>query len=187
MLKELAEIYISSAKVGALTFGGGYAMLPILQREIVDNKKWNKEEEILDYYALAQCLPGIIMANTLAFIGHQRKGRLGGLAAAIGAITPSLIIIIIIASLLTRFANVALVQNAFAGVRVCVTVLIFNSILKLWKNSIIDKITLVIFIVVAFGSLLFDVSPVLFVILAGITGILVTLMGVTDSGKGGSK
>ena len=182
MFKDLLEIYISSAKVGALTFGGGYAMLPILQKEIVERKKWNTEEEILDYYALAQCLPGIIMANTFAFIGNKRRGKLGSVAATLGAISPSLLIIIIIASLLTAFADVPLVQNAFAGIRVCVCVLIFNSILKLWKSSVIDLITLVILIAVAVGSLFLDISPVIFVIIAALIGIATTVMRL---GKGG--
>ena len=177
MIKELLEIYISGAKVGSMTFGGGYAMLPILQKEVVEKKKWNTEAEILDYYALAQCLPGIIMANTLAFIGHQRKGRLGGLAASLGAITPSLIIIIIIASLLTAFADVPAVQHAFAGIRVCVCVLIFNSVLKLWKSSVIDALTGIVFVAVALGSLLFSVTPIAFVVVAAVIGIAATALG----------
>ena len=176
MLKELFEIYLTSMRVGALTFGGGYAMIPILQREVVENKKWNTEEEVLDYYSLAQCLPGIIMANTLGFVGYKRKGRAGAIAASLGAITPSIIIIAIIASLLTTFADVPLVQHAFAGIRACVCVLIFNSILKLWKNSVVDFITLGIFVLVALGSLFLDLSPVVFVLAAAIVGILVTAM-----------
>lgn len=187
MFKELLEIYISAARVGAMTFGGGYAMLPILQKEVVDNKKWNTEAEILDYYALAQCLPGIIMANTLGFVGHNRKGRLGGIAAALGAITPSIIIIVIIASLLTAFAEVPAVQHAFAGIRVCVCVLIFNSIIKLWKSSVIDLLTGVIYMAVALGSLLLGVSPIAFVVIAGVLGIGTTILGISGPGAEGKK
>ena len=183
MNKDLLKIYVSGVKVGALTFGGGYAMLPILQKEIVDNRKWNSEEEILDYYALAQCLPGIIMANTLAFIGHKKGGKLGGIVASLGAITPSIVIIIIIASLLTAFAEVSMVQHAFAGIRVCVCVLIFNSILKLWKNSVVDWITLVIFLLVALGSIFFKISPIAFVVGSAIVGILVTVFGIKNNLK----
>lgn len=177
MLKELFEIYLTSVKVGAMTFGGGYAMLPILQKEVVEKKAWNTEEEILDYYALAQCLPGIIMVNTLAFVGQKKKGTIGSMASGLGAITPPLIIITIIAALLTAFADVPAVQNAFAGIRVCVCVLIFNSILKLWKSSVVDRKCLGIFIVVALGSLFLDLSPILFVVGAGILGILIQLAG----------
>ena len=173
-LKEALELYIAAAKVGALTFGGGYAMLPIIQREMVDSKGWNTEEEIMDYYALAQCLPGIIMVNTMAFLGEKKGGRLGAVIASLGAVTPSLIIIIIIASLLTRFADIAAVQHAFMGIRVCVTVLIFNAILKMWKTAVIDIPTIIIFIVVAIGSLLLPLSPIIYVLLAAIAGIAIS-------------
>ena len=81
-MKELIDIFFTSARVGAMTFGGGYAMLPILQKEVVEKKKWNTEEEILDYYALSQCLPGIIMVNTLVFVGQKKKGKIGAFASA---------------------------------------------------------------------------------------------------------
>lgn len=197
---SLLSLFISGIKVGGLTFGGGYAMLPILQKEVVDSRKWNTEEEILDYYALAQCLPGIIMANTVAFVGQKQRGRIGGIVSSLGAIAPSLIIITIIASLLTAFADMPMVQNAFAGIRVCVCVLIFNSILKLWKSSVIDKISLVIFVLVALGSLFLDISPIIFVVLSAIVGIAVSVAGIssakkedanpdltTEPGKGGAK
>ena len=177
MLKELFDIYFTSLKVGAMTFGGGYAMLPILQKEVVEKKDWNTEEEILDYYALAQCLPGIIVVNTLGFVGQKRKGTVGAIVSGLGAITPPLIIITIIAVLLTAFADVAAVQNAFAGIRVCVCVLIFNSILKLWKSSMVDKKCLAIFLLVAVGSYFIDLSPILFVVGSGILGILIQIAG----------
>ena len=159
-----------------MTFGGGYAMLPILQREVVEKKKWNTEEEILEYYALSQCLPGIIMVNTLVFVGKKRKGTAGACASALGAVTPSFLIIIAIAALLTAFAEVPAVQNAFAGIRVCVCVLIFNSVLKLWKSAVTDKKTLLIFAAVAAGSLFIDITPVAFVLGAAAVGILLTCM-----------
>ena len=177
MLKELFEIYFTSVRVGAMTFGGGYAMLPILQKEVVEKKPWNTEEEILDYYALAQCLPGIIMVNTLGFVGQKRKGTAGAIASGLGAITPPLIIITIIAALLTAFADVPAVQNAFAGIRVCVCVLIFNSVLKLAKSSIVDKITFFIFLLVTVLGFFTDLSPVLFVLLAGFAGIVLKVWG----------
>lgn len=183
MLKELLQIYITSARVGALTFGGGYAMLPIVQREVVEGKKWCTEEEVLDYYALAQCMPGIIMVNTLGFMGHKRKGTAGAIAAGLGAVTPSIIIITLIAVFLTAFADVPAVQNAFAGIRVCVCVLIFNSILKLWKNSVIDKKCLLIFLAVAICSLVLDITPVAFVIIAAVLGILLHSFGKGGAGK----
>lgn len=175
-MKDLIDLFFTSARVGAMTFGGGYAMLPILQKEVVEKKNWNTEEEILDYYALSQCLPGIIMVNTLAFVGKKKKGKAGAVASALGAVTPSFIIITIIAALLTAFADVPAVQNAFAGIRVCVCVLIFNSILKLWKSSVIDKKCLALFIIIAIGSLVIDITPILFVVGAAVIGILLNVL-----------
>lgn len=182
-MKELMDLFFTSARVGAMTFGGGYAMLPILQKEVVEKKKWNTEEEILDYYALSQCLPGIIMVNTLVFVGKKKKGKVGAVASALGAVTPSFIIITIIAALLTAFADVPAVQNAFAGIRVCVCVLIFNSILKLWGSSVIDKKCLALFIVIAIGSLVIDITPILFVVGAGIVGILLNVLAKPRGAK----
>lgn len=181
MFRELLEIYLTAARVGALTFGGGYAMLPIVQREVVESKRWCTEEEVLDYYALAQCLPGMIMANTLGFIGYKRKGRAGVIAAALGAVTPSIIIISIIAMFLTAFADVPAVQNAFAGIRVCVCVLIFNSVLKMWKSSVIDWKCVLIFLAVVICSVTLDFSPVAFVIVSAVLGVAIHCFG-----KGGA-
>ena len=150
---------------------------------MVEGKKWCTEEEVLDYYAIAQCMPGIIMVNTLGFMGHKRKGTAGAIAAGLGAVTPSIIIITLIAVFLTAFADVPAVQNAFAGIRVCVCVLIFNSILKLWKNSIIDKKCLLIFLAVAICSLVLDITPVAFVIIAAVLGILLHSFGKGGAGK----
>lgn len=172
-MKELFEIFFTSLKIGSMTFGGGYAMLPILQREVVEKKKWNTESEILDFYALAQCLPGIIMVNTLTFVGQKKRGKVGAVVSALGAVTPSFVIISVIATLLTAFADLPVVQNAFAGIRVCVCVLIFNAVLKLWKSAVIDGKCLIIYIIVALGSLALDITPVAFVVGAAAVGILI--------------
>ena len=177
-MKELLDIFTASFKVGLMTFGGGYAMLPILQREIVETRKWVTDEEVLDYYAIGQCLPGIIMVNTMIFIGQKRRGTLGGIAAALGTVCPALIIITIIAAVLSGFAEAPVVKSAFAGIRVCVCVLIFNAVMKLWKSSVIDWKCLVIFILVAFGSLFTDITPVLFVVASAVVGIAISCLGV---------
>ena len=177
-MKELLDIFTASFKVGLMTFGGGYAMLPILQREVVETRKWVTEEEVLDYYAIGQCLPGILMVNTMIFIGQKRRGTLGGIAAALGTVCPALIIITIIAAVLSGFAEAPVVKSAFAGIRVCVCVLIFNAVMKLWKSSVIDWKCLVIFILVAFGSLFTDITPVLFVVASAVVGIAISCLGV---------
>ena len=179
-MKELLDIFLASFRVGIMTFGGGYAMLPILQREVVETRKWVTEEEILDYYAIGQCLPGIIMVNTMIFIGQKRKGNIGGIVAALGTVFPALIIITVIAALLSNFADLPAVKHAFAGIRVCVCVLIFNAVLKLWRSSVVDWKCLVIFIAVALASLLTDLTPVLFVILSAAAGIAINCLGVKN-------
>ncbi len=180
-MKELFEIFAVAFRVGLFTFGGGYAMLPILQREVVENRGWVSEEEVLDYYAIGQCLPGIIMVNTMIFVGNKRKGNAGGITAALGTVCPALIIITLIAALLTNFADVPAVKNAFAGIRVCVVVLIFNAIVKLWKSSMIDWKCFVIFGLVVVGSLFTNMTPVVFVLLSAVAGIVIKTLEVKNS------
>ena len=158
--------------MGVMTFGGGMAMLPILQREVVENKHWATEEELTDYYAIGQCTPGIIAVNTATFIGQKFKGIPGGIVATLGVVFPSLVIITILAGLINNFADLAWVQNAFAGIQVCVCVLIFNATVKLLKKSVVDKPTAVIFAAVLICSVVMDLSPVWFILVAAVLGIL---------------
>lgn len=171
-MKLLIDMFLTFAKVGVMTFGGGYAMLPILQREVVDNKGWATEEELMDYYAIGQCTPGVIAVNTATFIGQKNKGILGGIVATLGVVFPSLIIISLLAGVIEAFSHIVWVQNAFGGIRVCVCVLIANAVVKLYKKAVVDKITLVIFLIVALGSTLLDLSPVIFVVLAAVAGVV---------------
>ena len=112
----LARLFGTFAKVGVMTFGGGYAMLPILQREIVEDRHWATEEELMDYYAVGQCTPGIIAVNTATFIGQKKAGIAGGIMATLGVVFPSIVIIFLIASVLTHFADAPVVRHAFAGI-----------------------------------------------------------------------
>ena len=177
-MNKLLDLFFTFARIGGLTFGGGYAMLPLLQKEVVEKRKWATEEEIMDYYAIGQCTPGIIAVNTATFVGQSTAGIAGGIFATLGVVFPSLIIITLIAAFLQNFAELAVVQYAFSGIRVCVCVLIFNAVVKLWKKSVVDKKTLVIFIAVFLGSALTDLSPILFVIISGVAGIIIKNMEV---------
>ena len=168
----MLELFLTFAKMGVMTFGGGMAMLPILQREVVENKHWATEEELVDYYAIGQCTPGIIAVNTATFIGQKKGGALGGIVATLGVVFPSLVIISLLAGLITNFSHLAAVKNAFAGIQVCVCVLIFNAVMKLLKKSVVDKRTAAIFAVVLVGSVFLDLSPAWFVIAAAVAGIL---------------
>ena len=176
MGKVLWELFITFAKIGVMTFGGGMAMLPMLQREIVERKGWATEEEMADYYAIGQCTPGIIAVNTATFIGNKQKGALGGIAATLGVVFPSLVIITLLAGVIEYYSALAWVKNAFAGIRVCVCVLIFNSVIKLGKKSVIDGWTLGIFLLVLALSLTLDCSPVVFVLVAALCGLVVKVL-----------
>lgn len=171
------ELFLTFAKVGVMTFGGGYAMLPILQREVVENKKWAKEEELMDYFAIGQCTPGVIAVNTATFIGHKLKGVFGAIVATLGVVLPSLLIITALAGVIEAFSHLVWVRNAFGGIRVCVCVLICNAVVKLFKKAVIDKFTFAIFLIVALGSYFTPLSPVVFVLLAGAAGILIRVLG----------
>ena len=176
-MKLLLDMFLTFAKVGVMTFGGGYAMLPILQREVVDNKGWATEEELMDYYAIGQCTPGVIAVNTATFIGQKNKGIIGGIFATVGVVFPSLVIISLLAGVIEAFSHLVWVQNAFGGIRVCVCVLIANAVVKLFKKDVVDIPTLCIFLLVALGSIFFSASPVIYVIFAAAAGIILTVLG----------
>ncbi len=171
-MKELFSLFFTFAKVGVMTFGGGYAMLPILQREICEKKKWATDEELMDYFAIGQCTPGIIAVNTATFIGQKCKGVLGGIVATLGVVFPSLIIISLLAGVIEAFKDIQIVGYAFGGIRVCVCVLILNAVVKLFKKAVVDWKTLSIFVVVTLASTFFtSLSPIIFVLSAAVLGI----------------
>ena len=134
----LIDLFLTFARIGVCTFGGGYAMLPILQRELVENKKWATETELADYYAVGQCTPGIIAVNTATFVGRSQAGTAGGILATLGLVFPSLVIIMVIAAFLQNFMHLEFVVHAFNGVRAGVAALIASSVIKLFKNAVID-------------------------------------------------
>lgn len=182
-MKNLWNLFTVFAQIGATTFGGGYAMLPILQREVVEKRGWATEEELMDYYAIGQCTPGIIAVNTATFIGYKQFGILGGIFATLGVVFPSIVIITVIALFLHSFADLAIVKHAFAGIRVCVCVLILDSVIKLGKKSVVDFRCAIIFLIILGLSLFTSASPAILVVVAGIAGYLLK----PDTGKGGKK
>lgn len=155
--KILSELYVSFFKIGALTFGGGLAMLPMLKRELVESKKWVTEEEILDMYAIGQCTPGIIAVNTATFVGFQEAGILGGVIATLGMVSPSLIIICLIASILKNFINLPSVQHALAGIRIMVCAMMLQTVVTMAQKGVKDKLGIFLFLA---GFLLASFTPV---------------------------
>jgi chromate transporter len=174
-MREYLEIYLCFLKIGSIAFGGGYALLPILQKDLDENRHWATTEELMDYFAIGQCTPGVIAVNVATFIGYKKKGIMGALAANLGFLTVPVILILIIAAFLSNFAELDIVKHAFGGIRVCVCVLIIQAVLRLWKKSIVDKITLAMAIIIfllAAVPLPFSVPTALLVVLAGLCGIL---------------
>ena len=190
-MNKLFKLYIVFFRIGLFTFGGGYAMLPMLEREIVERHKWATREELLDYYAIGQCTPGIIAVNTATFVGYSERGFMGALAATLGVITPSFVIILALASFLQNFENVPEVSHAFAGIRAAVASLILAAVINLFKSNVIQLPSnkqetaksygalaanmlapFLIFIVAFAGVAVFALSPVYISIAAAVCGII---------------
>ena len=144
-MSKLAELFLLFAKIGVCTFGGGYAMLPILQREFVEKKKWATEEQLADYYAVGQCTPGVIAVNTATFVGNSQAGIAGGIVATLGVVFPSIVIILIVAAFLSNFMHIQWVIHAFNGVRAGVVALILTSVIKLMRGAVVDWPTRIIY------------------------------------------
>ncbi len=176
-MKQLWQLFWSFAKIGVCTFGGGYAMLPFIQAEIVEKQGWATNEEITDYYAIGQCTPGVIAVNVGTFVGQKTAGIFGGIAATLGVVFPSVVIITLIAAFISNFAALEIVGHAFAGIRACVCVFIFNAVRKLWKGAVKDVCAFFIFLAVFICATVFDISPVIFVLLAALAGILIKNLG----------
>ncbi len=172
-MKELFTLFAAFFRIGAFTFGGGYAMLPMMQKEIVEKFGWATDEEILDYFAVGQCTPGIIAVNTATFIGYKKAKLKGAIAATFGIVLPSLIIITIIAAFLRHFAEYKIVKTAFSGIRVAVSVLVLEAVIKIWKGAIKDLAGIFIFIIAFIVSVIFGISPVYIVVAAIICGIII--------------
>ncbi len=175
-MKKLLNLYWTFFKLGIINFGGGYALLPLLQKEFCEKRNWLTNEEIADYYAIGQCTPGAIAVNVSTFVGYKIKGVLGGIVATLGFVSPAFLIIALIASLLTNFADISFVKSAFTAIRVCVFVLVLNAIIKLAKTSIKDIPQLIIAILVLFLSIFIKNIPLyVYIILAGLAGIVICL------------
>jgi chromate transporter len=157
-LNLLLDLFLTYAKVGAMTFGGGNEMLPILEREMVKKKGWITSEELLDYYAISQCTPGVIAVNAATFVGYKKKGVAGAIFSTLGVITPSIIIITIIANMISFFYGNQYVQSAFKGISIAVCALVFTTLINLVKKNI-KNVYGVIVAIGAFVAIYMGVSP----------------------------
>ena len=173
MVKKLLSLFLTFAKIGVMTFGGGLTMLPLLTKEIVEKKKWASEEQLLDYYAVGQCTPGIVAVNTATFIGYSQAGIAGGIFATVGMVTPSVLIIIAVAAALQQFMEYPVVASALMGIRAVVCALLSHTVITLAKKSLVDIVTAMIFIIGFVLCFIFDITPILVVVVGAIIGIAV--------------
>ncbi len=176
-MKELWTMFLTFCRIGGLTFGGGYAMLPMLQREVVEKYGWATEEELMDYYAVGQCTPGIIAVNTATFIGYKKRGIAGAIAATAGVVFPSLVIITVIAAFLSNIQDNFYVQHAFAGIRVAVCALVGDTVVKLAKKSVKGWIGISLFLITLIIMVIWNPSPVWFVLAGIVAGMLLGKAG----------
>lgn len=171
-MKELMSLYVAFFKIGGLTFGGGLTMLPMLKYELVERNGWITEEELIDCYAIGQCTPGIIAVNTATFVGYKRRGVMGGIFSTLGMVTPSVVIITLVALCLSRFMDNVWLQHALMGVRAVVCALMLNTVITLARKSLVSRLTCLM-CGLAFVAAMFTKIPlILIVLLSGAFGIL---------------
>jgi chromate transporter len=170
-LKLLWQLYISFFKVGLFTFGGGLSMFPMLEREVIARRKWCTKEEILDYYAVGQCTPGIIAVDVSTFIGYRMKKTLGAVTAPLGVITPGLIVMVLLSTVLRFLTAYPAMQSAFVGIRVAVCAMITASVVRILRESVKNLwqlgLAVISFLVVA----VFGANPVWVVVGACLAGL----------------
>lgn len=170
MAKKL-ELFLTFARISASCFGGGYAMLPFFQQELVEKKGWLTDEELLDLNAVAQCTPGVIAVNTATFCGYRTRGVSGALCATLGILAPPILIVLVISAFFWTYADNPWVQYALTGIRACVCALIINSTVKLYKKAVLDVPTLLIFLGAFVLAAFVGLSPAILVIAAGAVGL----------------
>lgn len=175
MEKSFWNIYKTFFKVGTLLLGGGYVILPLLQCELVDKKGWATNEELCEYYALGQSVPGIIAANMSIFVGYKLLRQKGAFAAAAGIVSPAFIAIILIAKVLEELIKLNFIQSIFWGVGVGVVIMVIMAVKEMWAKSVVDKFAFAIFLSAFILSAFLKVSPVFVIIASAFAGIIYKL------------
>ena len=174
-LKQFFELYFAFVKIGTFTFGGGLAMMPIMQRELIEKRGWITDEELIDYFAIGQSTPGIIAVNVATFVGYKRLGWLGGIIGTLGVVTPSWVIIMILAGAISSIDKYPLAQKALKGINVAVAALLTSVIVKFSKKTI-KNIWNALFMLLAFALIYFlKVQSVWIIISSLLAGSLLTL------------
>lgn len=182
----LGELYFVFAKIGTFTFGGGLAMMPMMQRELIEKRKWITEEDLIDYYAVGQSTPGIVAVNVSTFVGFKQAGILGGIISTIGMITPSLVIIMILASLINSISEYPYVQKALRGINVAVAALMTWVIINFARKTI-KNLENAIFMLLGFGLVFFLKIPSFWIILSALLIGVILTFAVRQSEKNQQK
>lgn len=170
--KNLFELFLVFFKIGAFTFGGGLAMLPILERDLVDRLKWTSREELMDFYAISQSTPGIVAVNVATFIGYKRCGIIGGIIGTLGVVTPSIIIITLIALFLQNFMDIQWVQKAMAGINVAVAALLTKAVWTFAQKGVKNILGFILFIVAFVLMAFFNVNTIFIIVGSALVGII---------------
>ena len=174
-IRQYLELYLAFVKIGAFTFGGGLAMMPIMQRELIEKRGWVTEEELIDYFAIGQSTPGIIAVNVATFVGYKRLGWFGGIIGTLGVVTPSWVIIMLLAGAISSVDKYPVAQKALRGINVAVAALLTSVIVKFSKKTI-KNVWNAVFMLLAFALIyFFKVQSVWIIITALVTGSLITL------------
>ncbi|MFC1237869.1 chromate transporter [Treponema vincentii] len=184
-LMRYVQLFATFFKIGLFTFGGGMSMLPMLQKELVESKKWLTDEEILNYFAIGQCTPGIIAVNVATFCGYKRAGLSGAIVSTVGIVCPSWIVITLIASSISRFSEIAWIQRAMKGVYVAVAALLTRAVFTFGKKILTDLVTAAIAAGAFLAMSVWNVSGILIVLAAGIIGFCAQIIrnGKNTSGR----
>lgn len=188
-LLQLFDLYFSFAKIGTFTIGGGLAMMPMMQKELIEKRHWITEEDLIDYYAVGQSTPGIVAVNVATFVGFRQVGIIGGIFATLGMVTPSLVIIMILAKFINSISDYPIAQKALRGINVAVAALMTSVIVKFAKKTI-KKITNAIFMLISFSLVFFLKVPSFYIIITAlIIGVILTVINLRKADKtiGGEK
>lgn len=176
-MKELLRLYAAFFRIGGLTFGGGLTMLPMLKYELVEKNGWVSEDDLLDYYAVGQCTPGIIAVNVATFVGYKKRGIIGAIFSTLGMISPSLMIVSILALFLDQFMSNQIVAHAVEGIKIVVCALMLNTVVTMAKKTLLSGLCFGIAAVAFLLAVFTPIPTVLMVIIAGVLGIILYKTG----------
>ena len=171
-MRDYLELFWAFIVIGATAFGGGYAIVPVLDRELIKKRGWITMDEVLDFFTIAQITPGIILVNMATFVGYRRKGIYGGVLATVGIVLPGISLMLLVSLFVKNFAEYPVVQHALAGIRLAVCAVILDTIIRLFKGYLKNHRSVVICVIAFSLSAIFSISPVYVILGAGIVGFL---------------